>query len=528
MASCWDANGAEKESDRFNERHEHNASHRRPFVSLCDEMPLQKVSISDIVERTGKNRKTFYYHFVDKNYLINRIFRYDLGQALRSHFPEELLVYEKDTDSSMAQFPYYIRKKSGIRSLDHSEFFGVFARVLESRRKFYTQALLETSPNALRNYLYALYLPALKSDIDYRSSPTVIFPRTTPTSWPNSTHAHFCITSFENATSLASSTSSPTLAPSRTSSIAPSKRRSPKRSSAGFPNPLRIGEKKEEEIDGLQPDRRAGAPHRKRRRIRKAHFDERTVDAMYTNHGIPVEIAEAYRDAGFALMGLPEEVGGIPCDKLTLGIMTEKLYHATGCMTPFMTAMLATADVAEFGTHQQATRIVDQYAKSGMPVASLGLSEPGAGSDNKAMSTYTKKQPDETYILRGQKTWVTNGGNTPYMIVVAKDEHPARANESMSMWLIPTDLEGVSTTALDKIGQQIIPFVDVFFDDVRITEDMRLGEQGEGFLLLMKNFEIERCLVAAQSMALRKLAWMMPRPTQASGTPSTSPSGRIP
>ena len=54
------------------------------FVSLCDEMPLQKVSISDIVERTGKNRKTFYYHFVDKNYLIDWIFRYDLGQVSRA------------------------------------------------------------------------------------------------------------------------------------------------------------------------------------------------------------------------------------------------------------------------------------------------------------------------------------------------------------------------------------------------------------------------------------------------------------
>ena len=80
------------------------------------------------------------------------------------------------------------------------------------------------------------------------------------------------------------------------------------------------------------------------------YFDEETVNAMYDNHGIPDEIGEAYRDAGFAFMGLPEEVGGIPCDKLTLGLMTERLYHATGCMTPFMTAMLAVADVAEFGT----------------------------------------------------------------------------------------------------------------------------------------------------------------------------------
>ena len=72
----------------------------------------------------------------------------------------------------------------------------------------------------------------------------------------------------------------------------------------------------------------------------------------------------------------------------------------------------------------------------------------------------------------------------------------------MSLWLIPTDAPGLSTAPLDKIGQQIIPFVDVFFDEVRLTEDMRLGKEGEGFLLLMKNFEIERCLVAAQSLGL--------------------------
>ena len=72
----------------------------------------------------------------------------------------------------------------------------------------------------------------------------------------------------------------------------------------------------------------------------------------------------------------------------------------------------------------------------------------------------------------------------------------------MSLWLIPTDAPGLSTVPLDKIGQQIIPFVDVFFDEVRLTDDMRLGKEGEGFLLLMKNFEIERCLVAAQSLGL--------------------------
>ena len=61
------------------------------FVELCDEMPLRKVSISDIVERTGKNRKTFYYHFENKDRLIIWIFRYDMGQCLKQHFSESVL-----------------------------------------------------------------------------------------------------------------------------------------------------------------------------------------------------------------------------------------------------------------------------------------------------------------------------------------------------------------------------------------------------------------------------------------------------
>lgn len=136
------------------------------FVSLCEEMPLQKVSISDIVERTGVNRKTFYYHFIDKNYLVEWIFRHDLGEALHRQFPEDVLIYESDKSDSLSHFPYYIRKKSGIRSLDHSEFWDTLARVFESRRKFYTQALLENGPCSLRNYLYELYLPAMHADIE--------------------------------------------------------------------------------------------------------------------------------------------------------------------------------------------------------------------------------------------------------------------------------------------------------------------------------------------------------------------------
>lgn len=237
------------------------------------------------------------------------------------------------------------------------------------------------------------------------------------------------------------------------------------------------------------------------------YFTDEAVKEMYeVHHGVPDEVQDAYRDLGFAFMGLPEEVGGIPATRIDLGILTETLYRATGCMTPFMTAMLAAYDVAEFGSEEQCQLIVDHYEKTGNCFAAMCLSEPGAGSDNMGMTTTTKKQADGTYILKGQKTWVTNGACSSYLVVIAKDEDPARENKNMSLWLVPSDTPGVSTAALTKLGQQTVPFVDVFFDDVVLTEANRLGEAGQGWLLLMKNFEFERCLVVAQGLGLAQAA----------------------
>ena len=61
------------------------------------------------------------------------------------------------------------------------------------------------------------------------------------------------------------------------------------------------------------------------------YFTEDVIKEMYETGDMPDEIAEAYRDAGFGLMGIPEEYGGIPCDKVTLGMMIEELYHSSGC-----------------------------------------------------------------------------------------------------------------------------------------------------------------------------------------------------
>jgi len=233
---------------------------------------------------------------------------------------------------------------------------------------------------------------------------------------------------------------------------------------------------------------------------------EETVRQMYIDHATPAELSKAWLDDGFGLIGIPEEHGGVPVDRLTLGLMLEEVAHRTGCFTPFGGDAMMIYDMVEFGSPEQIDQVVSHYLATGLPLFAIAVSEPGAGSDNASMTTVTRRQPDGTYVLKGQKIWVTNGDSREYLLLVAKDEDPGPANRNMSLWFIRTDKPGVSTARLDKLGQQSQTFCEVFLDDVVLEESERVGEPGKGFLYLMKNFEFERCCVAANSIGWAQAA----------------------
>ena len=100
------------------------------------------------------------------------------------------------------------------------------------------------------------------------------------------------------------------------------------------------------------------------------YFTEDVIKEMYETGDMPDEIAEAYRDAGFGLMGIPEEYGGIPCDKVTLGMMIEELYHSSGCNHILYQNSLTAFDIVEFGTPEQIQKYMDAYMETGWPPVS--------------------------------------------------------------------------------------------------------------------------------------------------------------
>ena len=105
----------------------------------------------------------------------------------------------------------------------------------------------------------------------------------------------------------------------------------------------------------------------------KRYFTEDAIREMYENHSMPDEIAEAYRDAGFGLLGIPEKYGGVPADKLTVGMMIERLYQKSGCMHILYQNSLSMFDIMEFGTEEQKQQCMEHYLETGWPIASLSM-----------------------------------------------------------------------------------------------------------------------------------------------------------
>lgn len=236
------------------------------------------------------------------------------------------------------------------------------------------------------------------------------------------------------------------------------------------------------------------------------HFGENDVRTMYEKHEIPLATTKEWVDRGHGLLGLDEAYGGKPANKLTIGLALEAAYYHSAATLPFINSTMALFYLSNSGTPEQIETLMSQYRQTGRTPFSLGISEPEAGSDTMNMTTCAQRQEDGTYLINGKKTFLAQGSISPYILVLAKDEDPSRSNSSISMWLVPRDAEGVRLEPMGKIGQQIIPVEDCALTDVRVTDTDRLGEEGAGFLGLMKGLETERCFVACWSLGLAQAA----------------------
>jgi len=151
---------------------------------------------------------------------------------------------------------------------------------------------------------------------------------------------------------------------------------------------------------------------------------------------------------------------------------------------------MATPAIAEFGSEYLKETYLTK-AISGEMVGSIAVTEPGAGSDVFALATTAKKDGD-SYVLNGSKTFITNGAQADFLTLLARTSDDP-GYHSFGLFVVPTNLPGfVVSKKLDKLGMWSSDTAELFFDNMRIPAENIIGEEGEGFIYQMKQFQHER------------------------------------
>ena len=227
------------------------------------------------------------------------------------------------------------------------------------------------------------------------------------------------------------------------------------------------------------------------------HADEWEEAGIFPAH----ELFKKMGDLGLLGISKPEAYGGLGLDYSFQTVFSEELGRIkTGgvSMAIGVQTDMATPALAKFGSDALREEFLTP-AISGEAVFSIAVSEPHAGSDVAAIKTTARKEGDD-YIINGSKMWITNSTQADYLCLLANtsDDKP---HSNKSLIIVPTNTPGVSFSArLNKLGMRSSDTAQVFFDDVRVPQRYRIGEEGQGFLYQMLQFQEERLFAAAGAL----------------------------
>ena len=211
-------------------------------------------------------------------------------------------------------------------------------------------------------------------------------------------------------------------------------------------------------------------------------------------------------EMGFFGLNYPEIYGGLNLDLFYTVIFLEELQKIKS--SGFAAAMWAHAYLAMTHLHAEGSEQIKQDylapSISGDKIGALCISEPFGGRDVAGMKTTAVLQGD-SYVINGSKTFITNGVYADYYVVAAKI-NAALGNKGISIFLMDTNLKGITATKLDKLGWRASDTAEIAFDNVVIPASNLMGEEGKGFPYIMQHFALERLIMAINAHARAEYA----------------------
>ncbi len=230
------------------------------------------------------------------------------------------------------------------------------------------------------------------------------------------------------------------------------------------------------------------------------------VSQHYDQTGeFPREVIAKAHKLGLMNLGVPKKYGGPEFGQLESVLVVEEMAAAcAGMTTSIYVNDLGTTPIILGGSEDQKQKWLTPLIRE-LQFVSFATSEPSMGSDVAGIkTTYTRK--GDTFILNGNKFWITNGNHADVFVIFARQKGTER-HQGLSAFIVPSDAEGVSTgKPLKKLGHRASDTAAVILRDARVPSENILGAEGTGFLLAMMTFVKTRPAIGAMATGLARSA----------------------
>jgi acyl-CoA dehydrogenase len=216
---------------------------------------------------------------------------------------------------------------------------------------------------------------------------------------------------------------------------------------------------------------------------------------------VPRELHRAAARAGLLGLDFPEDAGGQGGDFSHSLVLTEELIQgggSSGVCAALLTHGIALPHIVAAGDPAQIDRFV-RPTLAGETIGALAVTEPRGGSDVAGLATTARRDGDH-YVVDGAKTYITSGVRADFLTTAVRTGGPG--HDGVSLLVIEKAAPGVEVSRrLDKLGWLCSDTAELAFTDVRVPAENLVGEEGTGFVQLMRHFESERLGMAAQAYA---------------------------
>lgn len=224
------------------------------------------------------------------------------------------------------------------------------------------------------------------------------------------------------------------------------------------------------------------------------------------NHEFPHEFYRAVADGGWLGICTPEEFGGA-----NLGVTEAALFLRTvaacggqaGASTIHMN-IFGLQPVVHFGTEEQKKRILPPFTR-GEVKACFAVTEPDTGLDTTKLKVVAKKQPDGNYLISGKKVWISTAQQADYMLILARTtpiEEVKSHSDGLSLFYTKLDRNHVEIREIDKLGRAAVDTNELFIDNLPVSKDDLIGEEGKGLKYIFHGMNAERVFVAAEQVGM--------------------------